>query len=146
MSKSTFNTVLETNIKDNNNKFITPARHRTVLTTLRDLIGWLAEINTWTALNYFQGGTRNATSSTGTGTVTLDTDNQYAAPSGVTQVNLKSSPSNGQWYEIKNRSGGDVTLSGNGILLYTSSTKASITLIHGQSTRVWYDGTYYNVV
>lgn len=149
MSKSAFNTVLNDNIKDNNNKFITPARHRSVLTTLRDFIGWLSEVNTWTAINVFSGGTRTSWAEiTGSGTVTItDAKNNQLIKSGVTQVNYPSSPTDGDWYNLKNVSGGSVTLTGNGNNLYTSSSNATRTLINGSSFKAIYsssDGLWYN--
>jgi len=149
MSKPAFNTIVSDNIKDNNNKYITPARHRTVINALRDYIGWLAEINTWTAINIFDSGTRTPYAQiTGAGTVTItSTKNHQIIKPGVTQVNLPASPTDGDWYELKNASGATATISGNGVNIYTSSNNATRTVASGGSFKIRYNSTdnlWYN--
>lgn len=149
MSKAAFNAVLAANIKDNNNAFITPARHRTTLESLRDFIGWLAEVNVWTAINTFNGGTREPIASiTGTGTVTItDARNNQKIAAGVTTVNFPASPTDGDWYRLKNISGATVTLNGNTRDLYTSSANTTRTLVNGATVLYIYhatDNVWYN--
>lgn len=150
MSKSSFNTTLAANIKDNNNKFITPARHRTVLEALRDFIGWLAEVNIWTAVNSFTAGTRKPFADiTGTGTVTISsTKDDQLIKSGVTQVNFPSSKTDGDRYRLKNVSGAQVTLSGNGSNLYTWQSVSTATINNSVTQEYIYhasDDLWYNV-
>ncbi len=149
MSKAQFNTVTSTNLPDNNSRYITPSRHRTVLEYLRDQIGWLDEVNTWVAVNVFSAGTREAWADlTGTGTVTISTTaNNLLINTGVTQVNLPASPTDGDWYLLKNITASTVTLSGNGINIYASSSTATKTIGAGQSYKVRYnsgDNLWYN--
>lgn len=149
MSKAQFNTVTSTNLPDNNSRYITPSRHRTVLEFLRDQIGWLDEVNTWVAVNVFSAGTREAWGSlSGTGTVTISTTaNNLLINTGVTQVNLPASPTNGDWYLLKNITASTVTLSGNGINIYTNSSNATRTIAAGGSYKVRYNSTnnlWYN--
>lgn len=132
-------------IPDNTTEEITPQDHRDAAGEVVDNAAFLADANEYTGDNYFTAGARFSVSATGSGTKTLTrASNFFAAPSGVTQVNLPATPSLGDWYEVKNRSGADLTFSGNGNNLYTSSSKASTILINGGSIKVWWDGTFWN--
>lgn len=145
-SKAAFAAALSTYIEDNNIKSNTPARHRTVETNMADSVGWLEDANTWEAVQTLQSLLRYSVEVfDGTATETISTKNLNVITAGTTTVNLPASPTAGDWFKIKNRSGGDVTLAGNGNNLYNYASASSITMIDGAMVEVYYDGTYWNV-
>jgi hypothetical protein len=144
-SKALFLARLPIEIQDNTTGLVTPLNVRTVETNATDSSVWLVENNTLEGVNTFQGGTIDGLTVSIATTILLTNLNRVVLKPGVDTCNLPPIPSGGQWYSIKNRSGGDVTLNGNGNNLFTYLSVTTITIIAGAMIELFWDGEFWNI-